>query len=178
MPKVTTTKGSPLGFLIFCAVLASLVAVLGVYVAGGTDVRCTRVAGARATCTEVTTRWLGRSVQREALIGHVTSVSAIAQSRTETEKDSQGRSHSVTRDDWSAAFALAPSGTYLVGATREQAEAAAEEFRSFLADPTRDGVTLSFPEWAFGYGAMGFGALVLLFVLTLARAAASGRGAL
>jgi hypothetical protein len=136
-----------------CAIIT-----LGAYVAGGTDVSCTRVEAAMdrqpavEACVVRTTRWLGRQSTSEQTYRRVTDADHFA-----------GRSSGI--------FRLVADGTVVaeVGATRSDAALAAARLNQWLDGNDRTPITFDFSDWGFGYAAMGFGALWLGATTLIAR---------
>jgi hypothetical protein len=149
-----------------CAIIT-----LGAYVAGGTDVTCTRVDGstpvletgaavdrrpAVAACVVRTKRWLGRRSTAEQTYARVTDADRLA-----------GRS----------IFQLIADGTPVaeIGGTRNDAAVAAGRLKEWFDGDALTPITIDFSEWGFAYAAMGFGALWLGVTALMARGRAEAR---
>jgi hypothetical protein len=147
--------------------IGGAIITLGAYVAGGTDVTCSRVEGstaaleraagdrrqsAAAACVVRTKRWFGRHSIGEQTYPRVTAVDHIPGRR-------------------SGLFQLVTDGTAVaeIGATRSDAARAAGRLKEWLGGGARTPITIDFSEWAFAYAAMGFGALWLGAIALIAR---------
>lgn len=165
------------------AIFGPLIMLLGAYVAGGTDVVCTRVGApaesaapdaARpavvASCRVQTRRWFGRKVVGERTYLRVTGVGRIAVSRTESSRDSSGRSTSRTVDDWSLQLMSNGAEIDRVGAPRDKVDPAYDAAQAWFAGDAGRPLAMDFSEWRFAYAAIGFGTLWLGMVRLMAKA--------
>lgn len=160
-----------------------LMILLGSYVAGGTAVTCRRsplapavgeaADGSRpalvAACTVETRRWRARRIVAERTYLRVTDVDSIAVSRTETSKDSRGRTFTRTVDDWSLRLFDRDTEIVRIGGTRAQIDRENQRLRDWLKAGGAEPVHASFSEWGFAYGAIGFGVVWITVTSMVAK---------
>jgi hypothetical protein len=164
--------------------IGPLIMLLGVYVAGGSDVVCTRVGapaessgepGQRVpvvgSCQVQTKRWLGRTTVSERTYPHITAVDRTTVPRTETSTDSKGRSTSRTVNDWSLQLMNDGVEVDRVGAARDEVAAAYNKGQAWFDGNAASSLTLDFSDWPFAYAAIGFGTLWLGVIALMTRAA-------
>jgi hypothetical protein len=138
--------------------------LVGVYVAGGTTVVCTRVdAKAESieprppvvgSCRVPPTRWFGRSVVEERTYPRITSVSRIA---TTSRNSSDGK----TTTSWFVQLMSLQVEAERIGAARDQVDASVDAAQAWFGGNTANPLTLDLTDYRFAYGAMGFGMLWL-----------------
>jgi len=152
------------------AAVGLLPMLLGVFVAGGTTVICTRT-GAPAesaepqpavigSCRVQSTRWLGRKVIEERTYPRVTGVTRTS----ETTRDSKGSSTTWSLHVWSREVEVEE-----ISAPRDQVDASHDAAQAWFGGAAAEPLVLDLTQWRFAYGAMGFGALWTGLLLALTR---------
>jgi hypothetical protein len=148
-----------------------LMILLGLYEGGGTGLVCVRsrlapgisesTDGSRpaliAECRIETRRWLARRVTFDRTFPKVTNVDSIVVSRTESSKDSSGRTTRKTVEDWSVRLFDGDTEIWRGPGTREQVERATAALRAWFEGGGAEPVHASFSSWAFTYAATAFG---------------------
>ena len=159
-------------FLWIFRVAGILIALVGVYMAGGDELTCVNatagsVRGAGpsagdtrvARCTFRTRRWLGRSVVSDSTYNGVTRTETLMVPQTGEDADDQWFVRLLARDE----------EVGRIFATRERVREADGRLRAWFRTGLDGAVRFEWSSWPFAFGALGFSLVWLSLLAKLSR---------
>jgi hypothetical protein len=149
-----------------------LIALAGVYMAGGDELACVSApAGSApgagpsaghtrvARCTFRTRRWLGRSVVSDSTYSGVTRTETLMVPQRDEDAD----------DQWFVRLFARDEEVGRIFATREQVQQAHGRLRAWFGAGLDGPIRFEWSSWPFAFGAMGFSVVWLSLLATVSR---------